>query len=287
MALSPHVIALASALCSAVATILIQRGLRRSNFYAGFWINVLVGCVGLWSATLLFVPREEYSWRAVPYFFASGVAGTAAGRLFRVVAIEKVGAPVAASIGNLTPLISSGLAILLLGEHVTPPIVTGTLVIVLGTVLLSLSGKHVGFHPRHLVYPLVSASCFAVVAIIRKLGLNVAGPLFGSALNITAAMIASTAFVLATGNRDALRCDARSLLYFAAAGACENTGVLLFLIALGLGEVSVVTPLAGAAPLFVLLLAFVFPSAAGKLSGRVVVGAVLIVLGVFLLTGWR
>ena len=287
MALSPHVIALASALCSAVATILIQRGLRRSNFYAGFWINVLVGCVGLWSATLLFVPPEEYSWRAVPYFFASGVAGTAAGRLFRVVAIEKVGAPVAASIGNLTPLISSGLAILLLGEHVTPPIVTGTLVIVLGTVLLSLSGKHVGFHPRHLVYPLVSASCFAVVAIIRKLGLNVAGPLFGSALNITAAMIASTAFVLATGNRDALRCDARSLLYFAAAGACENTGVLLFLIALGLGEVSVVTPLAGAAPLFVLLLAFVFPSAAGKLSGRVVVGAVLIVLGVFLLTGWR
>ena len=279
--------ALTSALCSAVATILIQRGLRRSNFYAGFWINVLVGCVGLWSATLLFVPREEYSWRAVPYFFASGVAGTAAGRLFRVVAIEKVGAPVAASIGNLTPLISSGLAILLLGEHVTPPIVTGTLVIVLGTVLLSLSGKHVGFHPRHLVYPLVSASCFAVVAIIRKLGLNVAGPLFGSALNITAAMIASTAFVLATGNRDALRCDARSLLYFAAAGACENTGVLLFLIALGLGEVSVVTPLAGAAPLFVLLLAFVFPSAAGKLSGRVVVGAVLIVLGVFLLTGWR
>ena len=84
-----------------------------------------------------------------------------------------------------------------------------------------------------------------------------------------------------------LRCDARSLLYFAAAGACENTGVLLFLIALGLGEVSVVTPLAGAAPLFVLLLAFVFPSAAGKLSGRVVVGAVLIVLRVFLLTGWR
>ena len=287
MALSPHVIALASALCSAVATILIQRGLRRSNFYAGFWINVLVGCVGLWSATLLFVPREEYSWRAVPYFFASGVAGTAAGRLFRVVAIEKVGAPVAASIGNLTPLISSGLAILLLGEHVTPPIVTGTLVIVLGTVLLSLSGKHVGFHPRHLVYPLVSASCFAVVAIIRKLGLNVAGPLFGSALNITAAMIASTAFVLATGNRDALRCDARSLLYFAAAGACENTGVLLFLIALGLGEVSVVTPLAGAMPLFVLLLAFVFPGAAGRLSGRVVAGAVLIVLGVFLLTGWR
>src|SRR2546425_926691 len=196
--------ALTSALCSAVATILIQRGLRRSNFYAGFWINVLVGVIGLWSAVFLFVPREAYSWRAVPYFVLSGALGTTGGRLFRVIAIEKVGAPVAASIGNLTPLMSTGLAILLLGEHVTLPIVMGTLVIVFGTVLLSQSGRHVGFAPRQLVYPFVSASCFA-----------------------------------------------------------------------------------GVAPLFVLLLALLFPGAAGKVGWRVVVGAVLIVLGVFLLTGWR
>src|SRR2546425_960340 len=100
--------ALTSALCSAVATILIQRGLRRSNFYAGFWINVLVGVIGLWSAVVLFVPREAYSWRAVPYFVLSGAVGTTGGRLFRVIAIEKVGAPVAASIGNLTPLMATG-----------------------------------------------------------------------------------------------------------------------------------------------------------------------------------
>jgi len=284
LALSPHVIALASALCSAGSAILIQRGLRRSNFYAGFWINVLVGVIGLWTATLLFVPREDYSWRAVPYFLLSGVVGTGAGRLFRVLSIEKVGAPVAAAINNLTPLIAAGLAILLLGERVTLPIVTGTVVIVLGTILLSLSGRHVGFLPRDLAYPFLSATCFALVAIIRKLGLNVAGPLYGSAINITAAMVASSAFVLATNNWRSLRCETRSLLYFAAAGVCENTGVLLFLIALGLGEVSVVTPLAGVAPLFVLLLAFVFPGSAGRLSWRVVVGAVLIVLGVFLLT---
>jgi hypothetical protein len=32
---NPQVMALSSALCSAVATIFIQRGLHRSNFYAG------------------------------------------------------------------------------------------------------------------------------------------------------------------------------------------------------------------------------------------------------------
>ncbi|PYM31084.1 MAG: hypothetical protein DME15_18680 [Candidatus Rokuibacteriota bacterium] len=284
--MTPHAIALASAVCSAVATTLIQRGLRRSNFYAGFWINVTVGMVGLWSAVLLLVPRSEYSWRAVPYFVASGVVGTAAGRLFRVAAIDKVGASVAAAILNLAPLISTGLAILLLGERVTPPILAGTLVIVLGTILLSLSGRHVGFRPRDLVYPFLSASCFGVVAIIRKLGLGLAGPLFDSAINITAAMVAASAFVLASGHGGALRCDARSLFYFVGGGVAENTGVFLVLVALGLGDVSVVIPLAGTAPLFVLLLAYLFPSAVEKLGWRVVVGAVLIVLGVFLLMGW-
>ena len=283
--MTPHVMALASALCSATATILIQRGLRRSNFFAGFWINVAVGMLGLWSAVFLLVPREEYTWRAVPYFVLSGVLGTSAGRLFRVVAIEKVGAPVAASINNLSPLIATGLAIVLLGERVTPPILGGTLVIVLGTVLLSLSGKQGGFRSRHLVYPFLSASCFGVVAIIRKLGLAAAGPLFGSAINITAAMVASTAFVLASGHRGALRCDRRSLLYFIGGGIAENGGVFLVLVALGLGGVSVVIPLAGTAPLFVLLLAFLLPSGEARLGWRIVLGAVLVVLGVFLLTG--
>ena len=281
---APQAMALSSALCSAVATAFIQRGLRRSNFYAGFWINIVVGVVGLWSIVLLVVPFHEYNWRAVPYFIFSGVVGTAGGRLFRVLAIHKVGASVAAAVNNLAPLIASGLAILLLGERVTPPIMAGTLVIVVGTILLSLSGKYVGFRVRHLGYPLLAASCFGTVAVVRKLGLGHAGPLFDSAINITAALIASSAFVLATGNHGSLRCDRRSLGYFVAGGVAENSGVFLVLAALGFGDVSIVTPLAGTAPLFVLLLAYLFPSEAERLSWRVVLGAVLIVLGVVLLS---
>lgn len=284
MSPTPQMLALASALCSAVSTMLIQRGLRHANFYAGFWINIVVGMIGLWSVVLLMVPRDAYHWSAVPYFVLSGVVGTAAGRLFRVVAIEKVGAPVAASINNLSPFIATGLAILLLGERVTLPILLGTLVIVLGTILLSQSGRHIGFRVRHLLYPLLSASCFGVVAILRKLGLGHAGPLFDSAINNTAAMVAATVFVLASGKREALVCNGRSILYFIGGGIAENTGVFLVLVALGFGEVSVVTPLAGTAPLFVLLLTVLFLGGE-QLSGRIVVGAVFIVLGVFLLTG--
>lgn len=285
MTTSPHVVALSSAVCSAIATTLIQRGLRRSNFYAGSWINVAVGVIGLWSAVLLVVPRDGYRWSAVPYFVVSGLVGTGAGRIFRVAAIQKVGAPVAASISNLSPLIATIMAILVLGERVTLPILAGTSVIVLGTILLSMSGKHVGFAARHLIYPFLSASCFGLVAIVRKLGLGHAGPLFDSAIQVTAALVVSTAFVIASGNRSALVCDRRSVVYFIGGGIAENVGVFLMIVSLGLGEVSVVTPLAGTAPLFVLLLGSVFPSGVEKLSWRIVGGAILIVLGVFLLTG--
>lgn len=284
MLASPYGLALASAVFSAIGTILIQRGLQRSNFYAGFWINVGVGVVGLWTAVLLFVPRAEWDWRALPYFVFSGVVGTACGRLFRVAAIEKVGAPVAAAVANLAPLIATAMAIVLLGEQITLAILTGTLVIVLGTVLLSLSGKQVGFPARYLVYPFLAAFCFGVVQIARKMGLSQAGPLFDAALNISAAMVASTAFIIASGNLRALVCDRTSLFFLSLGGAAENTGVLLVIVALGLGNVSVVSPLSATAPLFVLLLALLFPSGNRRLGRRVVIGTVLIVLGVVLLT---
>lgn len=287
MAESPQFLAITSALFSAIATILIQRGLVRSNFYAGFWINVMVGMVGLWSAVLLTVSPDSFDWRALPYFVFSGVAGTAAGRFFRVASIEKVGAPVASAIGNLAPLVATGLAIILLDEQVTFAILTGTLVIVAGTVLLSLSGKHVGFPARYLIYPFMAAWCFGMVQVVRKMGLSDTGPLFDAALNITAAMIASTAFVAASGKLRLLRCDRSSFLYFAVGGACENFGVLLVIVALGLGDVSVVSPLSAVSPLFVLLLAFLFPSGQKRLTWRVAIGTMLIVLGVVLITALK
>ena len=284
MSHAPQLLALAAAMGSALATIFIRQGLRYGNFYVGFWINVIVGVVGFWGAVLVLEPADAYRSSAIPLFVLSGIIGTAGGRLLRFVSIEKVGAPVAASIINLNPFIASALAIFVLGEQVTLPMIAGTGVIVLGTTLLSLSGRQVGFQPLDLFYPFLSASCFGAVAIIRKLGLSHAGPLFGSAVNITTALITFMAFLLASGNRQVLVWHGRGLVYFVGAGIAENLSVFLVLVALGLGEVSVVTPLAGTAPLFVLPFTRLFLKGVEQLTGRIIVGAILIVCGVFLLT---
>ena len=95
---------------------LIRQGLQGSNAYTGFWINVVVGVIGLWGAVFLVLPFEAMHAGALPWFILSGLVGTVAGRLARFVGIQKVGAPVAAAITNLNPFISAGLAILLRGR---------------------------------------------------------------------------------------------------------------------------------------------------------------------------
>lgn len=282
--MSPQLLALASGLCSAGATILIRQGLRRGDLYTGVWINLVVGTAALWAVILLTGGPGHLPLAGVAFFVLAGLIGTMGGRILRFISIEKVGASIAAALINLSPLLSAGLAALVLGEDLTLPILAGTLVIVVGTTLLSLGGRRLGVRPRYLVLPLLSATCFGVVAVLRKLGLGQMGPIVGFAVNVTAALCAFTGFVLASGQREALACRGRTLALFVAAGVMENAGVFLNVLALSVGTVSVVTPLTGAAPLFVLALSAVFLRGVERLTGRIVAGTILIVLGVYLIT---
>lgn len=279
-----HVLALAGALTSAIAAVLIRQGLRSGSAYAGYWVNLAVGTAGLWAVVLWLGASGPIHARGVAFFALAGLVGTVAGRLLRFVSIDKVGASVTAALNNLYPFVSAGLAILLLGERVTLAIVAGTVVIVLGTVLLSASGHRGGFARRDLVYPILSATCFGVVAILRKVGLGDMGPIEGFTVNVTTALVAFSLFLAVFGRRSALGCDRRGLAYFALAGVAENASVFLALLALRAGTVSVVTPLAGTAPIFALLLSYLFLRGVEILTARMVLGIAGIVLGVYLLT---
>jgi DME family drug/metabolite transporter len=281
-----YLVALVAAFSSASATILIRQGLRGGSPFAGFWINLAVGTVGLWAAVLATGGIGRISAAGFALFALAGLVGTTGGRLLRFVSIEKVGPSISAALTNLNPLISSGLAIFVLGERVTRAIVAGTVVIVAGTILLSGGGRRVGVRPAHLALPVLSAVCFGVVAVLRKVGLSQMGAVTGSAVNVSTALIAFTTFLLASGYKDAVTCRGRSLAHFIAAGVAENAGVFLNVVALGLGTVSVVAPLYGAAPIFVLLLSSVFLRGVEILSGRIIAGTALIVLGVYLITAF-
>ena len=94
----------------------------------------------------------------------------------------------------------------------------------------------------------------------------------------------SVKLIVASGRGWVATCRGRSLAYFIAAGAAENTSVFMNVFALSIGAVSVVAPLYGAAPIFVLFLSFFFLRGVEVLTARVVTGTVLIVLGIYLIS---
>jgi drug/metabolite transporter (DMT)-like permease len=250
-----HLLALGGALLSAASTIFIRKGLRESDPFSGFWINLVVGTISLWIAVAFTGGVGHVSVRGALFFVCAGLIGTIGGRLLRFVSIERVGASIAAALINLNPFVSSGLAILRLGVR-----------------------------PRLLVLPVLSATCFGVVAVLRKLGLSDTTAVVGSAINVTTAFVAFTAFLFATGRREIMVTRGWSLAHFVAAGLTENVGVFMNVVALSMGTVSVVTPLYGTAPIFVLFLAPLFLRDVERVRARVVVGTLLIVLGVYLIT---
>jgi DME family drug/metabolite transporter len=277
-------LALLSALLSAAATILIRQGLRGSAPFTGVWINMLVGAVCLWIAVALTGGLGQPTPSAFALFVLAGLIGTVAGRVLRFFAIEAVGASITGAFTNVTPLVSSGLAILLLGERVSLPIVAGTLVIVAGATLLSTGGRSLGVRPVQLLLPVLSATCFGIVAILRKVGLSGMAPVPGTAVNVTTALVVFTGFLLASGQGGAMLCRGRSLGYFIAAGLTENLSVFLVVLALSVGTVSVVAPLTNVTPLFVILFSLLFLRGIETLNGRVVAGSLLIVVGAVLIT---
>ena len=277
-------LAFTSALLSAVATVLLRAGFQRYGAYTALWINMLVGTILFWVVLAVGGGPGRPSLRSIAFFVLAGLIGTMAGRLFRFVSIEAVGPSISAALVNLNPLVSTALAIVLLGEHVTLPLLGGTLVTIAGTTLLSIGGKAVGVRPAQLLIPMASATCFGIVAVLRKLGLGGAGPVVGMTANVTTALVAFTVFLLASGQGAIMRCRGRALLYFIVAGLAENIGVFMVIVALSIGAVSIVAPLTIISPIFVLLLSFFFLRGVEVLTASVVTGTVLIVLGIYLLS---
>jgi uncharacterized membrane protein len=278
------ILALGNAALSAASTIFIRQGLRKADAFTGFWINLIVGAVGMWIAVLATGSIGHVSRTGVLIFVIAGLLGTVGGRLLRFLSIEKVGASIASAVGNLQPMISTTLAILILGEQVTIPILTGTIVIVVGTVLLSISRGGTGFRPALIVFPLMSATCFGAVQVLRKAGLAHMGPVMATAVNYTAALIAFSALMLSVGHRGILTCRGRTLAQFVLSGIAENGAVFLLIVALSIGKVSVVTPLTASAPIFVLLLSPFFLRGLEIVNARVITGTLLIVVGVAVIT---
>jgi len=282
----PVLFALGTAFAFAVSTVLVRIGVRESRPIVGLVITVAVNVVVLWTMSIIWydVSIDLWAWR---WFILAGLFAPALGRLANYIGIQRVGVNLVSPISNMNPLVSVGLAIGVLGEHLSLVGYVGVALAVGGGVILaSVRGESTNQVRRtDLLFPVFGAVTYGTVHIFRKLGTGqVSEPTIGAAVNLTTSFILVVAGLLFTNQLETLAVPRRELLTFGAAGVVSSFGLASLYTALSLGRVTVVTPIFNTSPLFVLLLTGLFVRDGELFSRRVLIGTVVIVAGVAMLT---
>jgi uncharacterized membrane protein len=277
--------ALLSSLAFAVSHIFIRRGLAQSNPLAGFCISISISALVLWCLAAMYLSLSSFWTHAIFYFALSGIFATGLGRMLIYVGIDRIGVARSVPVAGSAPMFASILAVLVIGETWSLQNFSGTLLVILGIVVISRSRtEKMDWSTRDLIYPIMAALVFGLAANVRKLGLLVENvPLMASTVNATTGLLLAPLMVYARGGVHVLRVSRRTFGWFLAAGICNTTGMLLNFYALGAGKIVIVEPLINTNPVLSVLLTAIFLRDMEAVNLHVVAGVFCTVVGTVLL----
>jgi drug/metabolite transporter (DMT)-like permease len=281
--------ALQAALCFSIAHIFVRRGLVQSNALTGSVISLGTSATILWLLALNLAPLSALWSPAIGYFIAAGFFAPAIGQTLGYIGMERIGVARSSPIVNTSPMFSSILAVLILGEIWLPRNIIGTCFVVLGVVILSASKPAAGdWNKRDVIFPLLGALAFGISTTLRKTGLMaVQAPLLAAAVTVGTAFCVLLGVIKLRGGAAILKFN-RGSSGWLFGGALVNTGAILsFFSALNAGPIVRVEPLVACNPLLTIIWAGFFLKQIEQLSFRVVIGGMVTVLGTVLVVTAR
>lgn len=266
----------------------VRYGTVRSRSADALVVVLLVNLAVLTPVAFLFAdPLGELTVRSLGIFVAAGLTGTLAGRAFHYEGIKRIGASRAEPIKASQPLHASVIAIVVLGEIVTPGHALAMVAIVVGIALISVehrrsedtagNGGLVG-----LAFPLAAALFFGIEPTFAKLGFAAGvSPLSGLLIKTVSAGVGFLAYLGATsGLPRPASFDRPELPWLIGAGVANTGFMLAYYAALDVAPVSVVVPLVQTSPLLVIVVSLlVVRDDLERVGPRLVVGALIAVVG--------
>ena len=289
--------ALAASFSLAFGSIALRFGIAGMRIWPATAVSVFGGLLYVLVINLIFDPgaigRVESS--GLFSFALVGILQFLGGRALYYRGVGLIGVGRATAFGGLTPIISSILAVLLLGEIITISLAVGILAVVIGGAIIvsddfdtalaphQSNNTHI-FSQAKLGFMIIIASSFVYSMVQVSAKSLIAGDV--SALAGSLITLGSGSFVLLLvtiknfkRNYDVPR---RDLLWVFLAGMLGSNGLMLNFLALERAPVVLVTPIIGVTPLITLVLAAIFLREREKLTLKVVLGSLVVVAGVIL-----
>lgn len=273
-----------TALCFSIAHIFVRRGLVHSNALTGSFISLGTSAVVFWLLVIAFIPLAALRTPAIGFFIAGGFFAPAIGQTLGYIGMERLGVARSSPIVNTSPIFSSVLAVVFLGEVWVVQNIIGTCLVILGVIVLSSrNAAQAEWRLKDVSYPVLAAVSFGISTTLRKIGLTViAEPLLAAAVTLGTAFIVLLAIIQLRGGRRQLKINRQSSGWLFGAAVVNTGAILSFFFALNVGQVVRVEPLVACNPLLTILWTGIFLRQIERLSGRTILGALITVAGTVL-----
>ncbi len=259
---------------------------------AAAFFSVVTGTVIAGTLALIFsfedfkgLPPIAFAWYIFLAFLHHPLA-----RTLNFTAISMIGASRAAPLSAAAPVFSAVLAIAVLGERPSIVLYLGTLVVIAGMTLVVTGGRQASSRAPQIAYNNLGyllafgASCgFGAVSVVTKHINTTYSP---ALVTVTFSLLLGTFLLGAGAHRPviaSLREDRRGFVPMTIlAGVCAGAGAICFFSALGEAPVTVVVPIAFAAPLVTLVGSSIFLRRLERVNRLVIAGTLVAVCGVAL-----
>jgi drug/metabolite transporter (DMT)-like permease len=265
--------------------VLTQFGLRHIHPLSGAAISIPSFTLCFLLASPFLLHGETIVWSAVPIFAAVGLVFPALLTLITFSSNRALGPVVTASLGNIAPLFSVLLAVVLLGEPLRFWQFAGLLTIVAGVLVITVTRTQDirNWRTWVLLLPLGAAVLRGIIPPVIKIGLDIwPSPL---AAGLTGYILSTVTVLMVERVRNGrfiVQGPLPGRVWFALTGICNGVGTLLMYAAIGAGRISVVVPIIAAYPMVTVgLNMLVFGRTQGAM--RLAVGAAITVAGVVLI----
>lgn len=284
------VLALLSAMVYSFSVVLVGKKLNESSFVSAAVVLTVTGNLILWPLALLFTDFSSINFEGVLFYVIAGILAPGIARLSYYKGVEVVGVSVNSSIFATNPMFSSLLAVLLLSEVLAPGNWIGIICIIVGVVYIERSLDRRGSAPKRipkkgLVFPLLAGLAIAFSVTARKYGLNIYNePLFGVAIGYASSLLLLLLLSIFSPNKVGSKFSGRDFQLFWKGGVGLSLAWVLSFYALSHERLSVVAPLMQTEPLFVLFFVYIYLRELEKISLKLVISTLLIVMGVMLVS---
>lgn len=282
-------LALFSSVLISATTIIMKKGIERTNPTSAMLVVTLVGTLLLLGLSLPQVQLGHLKSKAFPLFVLAGIFSPALVRWLYFISIDRIGPSMSSSILSTGPAFTAVIATVFLKEKVTLNIALGIILIIGGIITferdLHTDGKLTVRRKQDLIFAVLAAILVGLAIVIRKMGLNILDePLFGVTVGFTTSLVFYALMCLAFKSmRAAISLNLKNTLYLCGAGVFLTTAWLTLFYALSYGDAIIVAPLASLHPVIVLGWSYLFFKDMEKITFKTVLGIIIVLIGVLLI----